>query len=50
MLLQDSNNKRIWFSIGSVDAFERNLGVAQTELNLDPSNFVSVAYKTEIDG
>ncbi|KPJ10714.1 AFG3-like protein 2 [Papilio machaon] len=41
--------KVIWFAIGSVDSFERNLENAQIELNVDPPNFVPVIYKTEVE-
>lgn len=37
----------IWFNIGSVEAFERNLETAQNELNLDPTNYIPVVYKDE---
>lgn len=39
----------IWFNIGSVEAFERNLENAQLEMNIEPANFVSVIYKTEAE-
>ncbi|KAL1518320.1 hypothetical protein ABEB36_001960 [Hypothenemus hampei] len=39
----------IWFNIGSVDSFERNLENAQIEMNTEPQNFVPVIYKTEIE-
>ncbi|KAJ8970439.1 hypothetical protein NQ314_001234 [Rhamnusium bicolor] len=39
----------IWFNIGSVDSFERNLENSQIEMNLEPPNFVPVIYKTEIE-
>ena len=39
----------IWFNIGSVEAFERNLENAQLELNTEPSNFVPVVYKSEAE-
>ncbi|GBP34002.1 AFG3-like protein 2 [Eumeta japonica] len=41
--------KVIWFAIGSVDSFERNLENAQIELNVDPPNYVPVIYKTEVE-
>ncbi|CAG9112479.1 AFG3-like protein 2 [Plutella xylostella] len=41
--------KVIWFAIGSVDSFERNLENAQIEQNIDPPNFIPVIYKTEIE-
>lgn len=39
----------LWFNIGSVDSFERNLENAQIELNIEPQNFAPVVYKSEID-
>lgn len=39
----------LWFSIGSVDAFERNVETAQHEAGLEPSNFVPVVYKNEFE-
>ncbi|XP_064612008.1 AFG3-like protein 2 [Liolophura sinensis] len=39
----------IWFNIGSVEAFERNLENAQLEMNIEPSNFINVVYKTETE-
>lgn len=39
----------IWFNIGSVEAFERNLENAQLEMNTEPANFVSVIYKSEAE-
>ncbi|XP_019877698.1 AFG3-like protein 2 [Aethina tumida] len=39
----------LWFNIGSVDSFERNLENAQVEMNVEPPNFVPVIYKTEIE-
>jgi len=39
----------VWFNIGSVEAFERNLENAQLELNIEPANFVSVVYKSEVE-
>jgi len=38
-----------WFSIGSVDTFERNLELAQRELGLDSSRSVQVTYKSEME-
>ncbi|CAG2104005.1 unnamed protein product [Medioppia subpectinata] len=40
----------LWFNIGSVDTFERNLENIQLEMNVEPTNFVPVVYKTEMDG
>lgn len=39
----------LWFNIGSVDSFERNLENAQIEMNMEPPDFVPVIYKTEIE-
>lgn len=41
--------KVIWFAIGSVDSFERNLENAQLERHIDPPNFLPVIYKTEVE-
>ncbi|XP_041964951.1 AFG3-like protein 1 [Alosa sapidissima] len=40
----------VWFNIGSVDTFERNLETAQQELGLEPSRRVAVVYSSESDG
>ncbi|XP_043201292.1 AFG3-like protein 2 [Amphibalanus amphitrite] len=51
--LQPGNNiegaATLWFNIGSVDAFERNLEHAQTELGIEPPSFVPVVYKQELE-
>jgi AFG3 family protein len=39
----------LWFNIGSVDSFERNLENSQMEMNIEPSNFIPVIYKTEVE-
>ncbi|XP_076263572.1 AFG3 like matrix AAA peptidase subunit 2 [Rhynchophorus ferrugineus] len=39
----------LWFNIGSVDSFERNLENAQIEMSIEPPNFIPVIYKTEIE-
>merc|ERR1719245_2680211 len=41
--------EKLWFAIGSVDTFERNLETAQMELQLDASQYVPIIYKTEVD-
>ncbi|KAL3044419.1 hypothetical protein OYC64_012830 [Pagothenia borchgrevinki] len=46
----DTDASYVWFNIGSVDTFERNLEAAQMELNLEPSHRPSVVYSTESDG
>ncbi|XP_006902932.1 PREDICTED: AFG3-like protein 1-like [Elephantulus edwardii] len=45
-----SAEKLVWFSIGSVDTFERNLESAQWELGIESANQVAVVYTTESDG
>ncbi|XP_052870467.1 AFG3-like protein 2 [Anopheles cruzii] len=39
----------LWFNIGSVDSFERNLENAQTDMNIEPVNFVPVVYRSELE-
>ncbi|CAG0880975.1 unnamed protein product [Darwinula stevensoni] len=39
----------LWFNIGSVDSFERNLESVQLEMNTEPQNFLPVIYKTELE-
>ncbi|XP_021112169.1 AFG3-like protein 1 isoform X1 [Heterocephalus glaber] len=45
-----SSAKFVWFNIGSVDIFERNLESAQWELGIEPTNQAAVVYTTESDG
>ncbi|XP_042336744.1 AFG3-like protein 1 isoform X2 [Sceloporus undulatus] len=45
-----TSEKYVWFNIGSVDTFERNLEAAQQELGIDMAHQVSVVYSTESDG
>ncbi|KAB5565754.1 hypothetical protein PHYPO_G00245140 [Pangasianodon hypophthalmus] len=45
-----SNGSYVWFNIGSVDTFERNLEAAHYELGLEPSNRVAVVYRSKSDG
>ncbi|CAB1453181.1 unnamed protein product [Pleuronectes platessa] len=40
----------IWFNIGSVDTFERNLETAQYELGIEGGDRLPVVYSTESDG
>uniref|UniRef100_A0A8D3BPK6 AAA+ ATPase domain-containing protein n=1 Tax=Scophthalmus maximus TaxID=52904 RepID=A0A8D3BPK6_SCOMX len=40
----------IWFNIGSVDTFERNLETAQNEFGIEGENRLPVVYSTESDG
>lgn len=39
----------LWFNIGSVDSFERNLENAQADMNIEPVNYVPVIYRSEIE-
>lgn len=39
----------LWFNIGSVDSFERNLENAQIDMSIEPVNFIPVIYRTEIE-
>jgi len=39
----------LWFSIGSVETFERNLDNAQADLGIDASRVVPVLYKTQME-
>uniref|UniRef100_A0A2K5LTA2 AAA+ ATPase domain-containing protein n=1 Tax=Cercocebus atys TaxID=9531 RepID=A0A2K5LTA2_CERAT len=45
-----SSEKFVWFNIGSVDTFERNLESAQWELGIEPPNQAAVVYTNESDG
>uniref|UniRef100_A0A8C5F4I1 AAA+ ATPase domain-containing protein n=1 Tax=Gadus morhua TaxID=8049 RepID=A0A8C5F4I1_GADMO len=42
-----SDGGYVWFNIGSVDTFERNLEAAHMELGLEPSHRIAVVYSTE---
>ncbi|XP_053213222.1 AFG3-like protein 2 [Panonychus citri] len=46
---QANTTSVLWFNIGSVDAFERNLENIQAEMSLEPSNYVSVVYRNEME-
>lgn len=48
--LATADSRYVWFNIGSVDTFERNLEAAQLELNVEPASRVAVVYTTESDG
>lgn len=41
--------QQAWFYIGSVDSFERNLESTQQSLEMAPSDYVPVLYKTGLD-
>ncbi|XP_072926328.1 mitochondrial inner membrane m-AAA protease component AFG3L2-like [Hemitrygon akajei] len=45
-----SDASYVWFNIGSVDTFERNLETVQQEIGIEPANRVAVVYNTESDG
>ncbi|KAG1934097.1 AFG3-like protein 1 [Pimephales promelas] len=45
-----SESSYVWFNIGSVDTFERNLEAAHYELGLEPSQRAAVIYTSESDG
>ncbi|XP_035531179.1 AFG3-like protein 2 [Morone saxatilis] len=46
----DTDASYVWFNIGSVDTFERNLEAAYMELGLGLSHRPAVVYSTESDG
>ncbi|XP_051975745.1 AFG3-like protein 1 [Xyrauchen texanus] len=48
--VDNSEGSYVWFNIGSVDAFERNLEAANYELGLEPSHRAAVVYTSESDG
>ncbi|XP_059476994.1 AFG3-like protein 2 isoform X2 [Neocloeon triangulifer] len=45
----DGSQGVLWFNIGSVDSFERNLENAQIDMNVEPPNFIPVVYKSELE-
>ncbi|XP_037937215.1 AFG3-like protein 2 [Teleopsis dalmanni] len=51
--LQPGNSQEssgvLWFNIGSVDSFERNLENAQVDQGIESVNFVPVIYRTEVE-
>ncbi|XP_061696603.1 AFG3-like protein 1 isoform X2 [Syngnathoides biaculeatus] len=46
----DAEESYVWFNIGSVDAFERNLETAHSELGTEASRRPAVVYSSESDG
>uniref|UniRef100_A0AAR2J4J8 AAA+ ATPase domain-containing protein n=1 Tax=Pygocentrus nattereri TaxID=42514 RepID=A0AAR2J4J8_PYGNA len=50
MLYYFPRQSYVWFNIGSVDTFERNLEAAHYELGLEPSHRAAVVYSSESDG
>ncbi|TDG52873.1 hypothetical protein AWZ03_000416 [Drosophila navojoa] len=49
LLPSQSSSGVLWFNIGSVDSFERNLETAQTEQGIESINFVPVIYRNEVE-
>jgi len=47
--MSSMDNEVLWFSIGSVDTFERNLESAQHDLGFDAARVVPVLYKTQME-
>uniref|UniRef100_A0AAY4AHF8 AAA+ ATPase domain-containing protein n=1 Tax=Denticeps clupeoides TaxID=299321 RepID=A0AAY4AHF8_9TELE len=45
-----ADGQYVWFNIGSVDTFERNLETAQLEMGIEGENRLPVVYSTENDG
>jgi len=43
------DNDVLWFSIGSVDTFERNLENAESDLGIDASRSLPVLYKSQME-
>ncbi|XP_061631023.1 AFG3-like protein 1 isoform X2 [Phyllopteryx taeniolatus] len=46
----DTKGSYVWFNIGSVDTFERNLETAHLELGMEASRRPAVVYSSESDG
>ena len=47
--MSSMDSEVLWFSIGSVDTFERNLESAQHDLGFDTARVVPVLYKTQME-
>jgi len=47
--MSSMDSEVLWFSIGSVDTFERNLESAQHDLGFDAARVVPVLYKTQME-
>jgi AFG3 family protein len=45
----NAEGQNLWFTIGSVDTFERNLENAQLDLQMESSRFIPVLYKSQIE-
>ena len=39
----------VWFNIGSVDSFEKNIEAVQLEMGFEQQNLIPVVYKNEFD-
>ena len=39
----------VWFNIGSVKSFERNLDNCQKQMGVEPNDYISVIYKSETE-
>ncbi|KAF6716301.1 AFG3-like protein 1 [Oryzias melastigma] len=50
ILVPGAEASYVWFNIGSVDTFERNLEAAHVEVGLEPSHRAAVVYTSESDG
>uniref|UniRef100_A0A4W5RSM3 AFG3-like AAA ATPase 1 n=1 Tax=Hucho hucho TaxID=62062 RepID=A0A4W5RSM3_9TELE len=50
ILLPGADESHVWFNIGSVDTFERNLEAAHHELGVESSHRAAVVYSSESDG
>uniref|UniRef100_A0A8C7QMA3 AAA+ ATPase domain-containing protein n=1 Tax=Oncorhynchus mykiss TaxID=8022 RepID=A0A8C7QMA3_ONCMY len=49
ILLPGADESQVWFNIGSVDTFERNLEVAHDELGVESSHRTAVVYSSNRD-
>ena len=48
-LYQFFSQNVVWFNIGSLEAFERNLETIQADMNVEPTNYIPVVYKSETE-
>lgn len=49
-VIMANGERPVWFHIGSVDIFERNLEIAQQEMGIESADRVAVVYSNESDG
>ena len=47
VVLKNPGDTTLWFSIGHLDAFERNLVQVQSEAGIELKNFASTFYRSE---